>query len=115
MNTGRFLLLFGLALATGRTVLRTRRRQIPWRPISPRRPSPRLDLPGKRSRHSRLFLRRRGEIPKHVPGEGGPGGLVLRVTRKGKGEISDAVRLSNGNVLLAHQFAVKLVSHPIRR
>ena len=29
---------------------------------------------------------------------------------KGKGEISDAVRLSNGNVLLAHQFAVKLVA-----
>lgn len=28
----------------------------------------------------------------------------------GKGEISDAVMLSNGNVLLAHQFAVKLVS-----
>ncbi len=27
----------------------------------------------------------------------------------GKGEISDAVLLSNGNVLLAHQFAVKLV------
>jgi hypothetical protein len=29
---------------------------------------------------------------------------------KGKGEISDAVMLSNGTVLLAHQFAVKLVS-----
>ena len=29
---------------------------------------------------------------------------------QGKGEISDAVLLSNGNVLLAHQFAVKLVS-----
>ena len=29
---------------------------------------------------------------------------------EGKGEISDAVLLSNGNVLLAHQFAVKLVS-----
>src|SRR4051794_5519939 len=28
----------------------------------------------------------------------------------GKGEISDAVLLSNGNVLLAHQFAVKLLS-----
>ena len=28
----------------------------------------------------------------------------------GKGEISDAVMLSNGNILLAHQFAVKLVS-----
>jgi outer membrane protein assembly factor BamB len=28
----------------------------------------------------------------------------------GRGEISDAVLLSNGNVLLAHQFAVKLVS-----
>src|SRR5580693_7321634 len=28
----------------------------------------------------------------------------------GKGEISDAVLLSNGNVLLAHQFAVKLIS-----
>ena len=29
---------------------------------------------------------------------------------EGKGEISDAVLLSNGNVLLAHQFAVKIVS-----
>lgn len=29
---------------------------------------------------------------------------------QGKGEISDAVLLSNGNLLLAHQFAVKLVS-----
>src|SRR6058998_1832974 len=28
----------------------------------------------------------------------------------GKGEISDAVLLSNGNLLLAHQFAVKLIS-----
>jgi hypothetical protein len=28
----------------------------------------------------------------------------------GKGEISDAVMLSNGTALLAHQFAVKLVS-----
>ncbi len=28
----------------------------------------------------------------------------------GRGEISDAILLSNGNVLLAHQFAVKLVS-----
>src|SRR5258708_4319723 len=28
---------------------------------------------------------------------------------QGKGEISDAPLLSNGNVLLAHQFAVKLV------
>ena len=28
----------------------------------------------------------------------------------GKGEISDAILLSNGNVLLAHQYAVKLVS-----
>ena len=28
----------------------------------------------------------------------------------GKGEISDAILLSNGNVLLAHQFAVKLLS-----
>ncbi|MBW8782998.1 MAG: hypothetical protein JF599_14090 [Verrucomicrobia bacterium] len=28
----------------------------------------------------------------------------------GRGEISDAVLLSNGNVLLAHQFAVKLIS-----
>jgi len=29
---------------------------------------------------------------------------------QGRGEISDAVLLSNGNVLLAHQFAVKLIS-----
>ena len=29
---------------------------------------------------------------------------------EGRGEISDAVLLSNGNVLLAHQFAVKLIS-----
>ena len=28
----------------------------------------------------------------------------------GRGEISDAVLLSNGNVLLAHQFAVKLIA-----
>ena len=28
----------------------------------------------------------------------------------GKGEISDAVLLSNGNLLIAHQFAVKLIS-----
>ncbi len=28
----------------------------------------------------------------------------------GKGEISDAVMLSNGNVLIAHQYAVKLIS-----
>lgn len=29
---------------------------------------------------------------------------------QGKGEISDAVMLSNGNVLIAHQFAVKLIA-----
>ena len=28
----------------------------------------------------------------------------------GKGEVSDAVMLSNGNVLIAHQFAIKLIS-----
>src|ERR1043166_5701647 len=28
----------------------------------------------------------------------------------GRGEISDAVLLSNGNLLIAHQFAVKLIS-----
>ena len=28
----------------------------------------------------------------------------------GRGEISDAMLLSNGNLLLAHQFAVKLIS-----
>src|SRR5579862_2080604 len=28
----------------------------------------------------------------------------------GKGEISDAILLSNGNILLAHQFAVELIS-----
>ena len=28
----------------------------------------------------------------------------------GKGEVSDAVLLSNGNVLIAHQFAIKLIS-----
>src|SRR5262245_35149401 len=29
---------------------------------------------------------------------------------QGKGEISDAVLLSNGNLLIAHQFGVKLIS-----
>src|SRR5689334_21055494 len=29
---------------------------------------------------------------------------------EGKGEISDAILLSNGNVLIAHQYAVKLIS-----
>jgi len=50
-------------------------------------------------------------------GEGGPetmfivkgGSVVWTYTHPAKGEISDAVMLSNGNILFAHQFGITLI------
>ena len=45
-----------------------------------------------------VFIVRKGEI------------VWTYADPEGKGEISDAMLLSNGNVLIAHQFAVKLIA-----
>ncbi len=50
------------------------------------------------SKNRRAFLIRKGEV------------VWSYDDPAGRGEISDAVLLSNGNVLLAHQYAVKLIS-----
>ena len=74
----------------------------------PTAPAPEI-LPGKglaehdffyagEAKERRMFIVRKGQV------------VWSYDDPEGKGEISDAVLLSNGNVLLAHQFAVKLVS-----
>jgi outer membrane protein assembly factor BamB len=50
------------------------------------------------SKNRRVFIVRKGKV------------VWTYEDPAGKGEISDAVLLSNGNVLIAHQFAVKLIS-----
>ena len=50
------------------------------------------------SKNRRAFIVRKGEV------------VWTYDDPAGRGEISDAVLLSNGNLLLAHQFAVKLIS-----
>ena len=50
------------------------------------------------SRDRRMYIVRKGQV------------VWSYDDPQGKGEISDAVLLSNGSVLLAHQFAVKLIS-----
>jgi outer membrane protein assembly factor BamB len=83
-------------------------------PVQPRaaetaESKPALALPGKglaqhdflyagESKNRRVFIVRKGEV------------VWSYDDPAGKGEISDAVLLSNGNVLIAHQFAVKLIS-----
>lgn len=72
-------------------------------------PSKPATLPGKglaqhdflyagESKNRKIFLVRHGEIS------------WTYVDPAGKGEISDAVRLSNGNILFAHQFGVTLIT-----
>ena len=50
------------------------------------------------SKNRRVFIVRKGEV------------VWSYDDPAGRGEISDAVLLSNGNLLIAHQFAVKLIS-----
>ena len=50
------------------------------------------------SKQRRAFIIRKGKV------------VWSYVDPEGRGEISDAVLLSNGNLLLAHQYAVKLIS-----
>jgi hypothetical protein len=50
------------------------------------------------SKNRRVFIIRKGQV------------VWSYEDPQGRGEISDAVLLSNGNVLIAHQFAVKLIS-----
>jgi outer membrane protein assembly factor BamB len=108
MNIGRFLILFGLALATCRTAPA----QKPAEPVAakkPATPAAPSDLPGKGlAGHDFLYA---GEAKSRNMYIVRSGRVVWSYDDpEGKGEISDAVRLSNGNVLLAHQFAVKLVA-----
>jgi outer membrane protein assembly factor BamB len=108
MIYARFLLLFGLALATGRTAT-AQKAEDPAAANKPAPPAAPSDLPGKglaghdflyagEAKARNIYLVKGGRVvwSYHDP--------------EGKGEISDAVLLSNGNVLLAHQFAVKLVA-----
>jgi outer membrane protein assembly factor BamB len=108
MNSGRFLLLFSLALATGRTVLaqKTADPAAANKPAPPAAPS---DLPGKGLAGHDFFYAGEAKSRNMYVVKGGR--VVWSYSDpEGKGEISDAVLLSNGNVLLAHQFAVKLVA-----
>src|SRR5450631_1241410 len=50
------------------------------------------------SKNRRVFIVRKGQV------------VWTYDDPAGRGEISDAVLLSNGNLLIAHQFAVKLIS-----
>ena len=108
MNSGRFLLLFSLALATGRTVL-AQKAADPVAADKPAPPAAPSDLPGKGLAGHDFFYAGEAKSRNMYVLRGGR--VVWSYSDpEGKGEISDAVRLSNGNVLLAHQFAVKLVA-----
>ncbi len=108
MNTRRFLILFGLAFAIGQPVPAQKAPD----PVSAKKhttPTAPSELPGKGlAGHDFLYAGEAKSRNVYVV----KGGKVVWSYEdpKGKGEISDAVRLSNGNVLLAHQFAVKLIA-----
>lgn len=108
MNTRRFLILFSLAFATGQPV----QAQKTADPVSARKsatPAAPSDLPGKGLAGHDFFYAGEAKARTMYVVKGGR--VVWSYNDpEGKGEISDAVRLSNGNVLLAHQFAVKLVA-----
>ena len=108
MNTGRFLILFSLAFATSRTVSAQKVADpvAAKKPATPVAPS---DLPGKGLAGHDFFYAGEAKSRNMYVVKGGKV-IWSYDDPKGKGEISDAVRLSNGNVLLAHQFAVKLVA-----
>jgi outer membrane protein assembly factor BamB len=108
MNIVRFLILLCLAFATGRPVSAQEAASpsAPKRPGTPVAPS---DLPGKglaghdffyagEAKSRKMYIVKRGRV------------VWSYDDPAGKGEISDAVLLSNGNVLIAHQFAVKLIA-----
>lgn len=107
MNAKWFLILFGLAFVTSRSVPV----QGAADPVSiktsttPATPS---DLPGKGLTGHDFFYAGEAKSRNRYVVKGGRA-VWSYTDPKGKGEISDAVLLSNGNVLLAHQFAVKLV------
>jgi outer membrane protein assembly factor BamB len=108
MNTGRFLIFFSLAFATGRTV-QAQKSTAPVAARKPATPAAPSDLPGEGlAGHDFLYAGEAKSRNAYVV----KGGKVVwsYADPEGKGEISDAVLLSNGNVLLAHQFAVKLVA-----
>ena len=108
MNTRRFLILFGLAFATSRTVPAQKAAD----PVSAKKsttPAAPSDLPGKGLAGHDFFYAGEAKARNMYVVKGGR--VVWSYNDpEGKGEISDAVLLSNGNVLLAHQFAVKLVA-----
>ena len=103
MDTGRFLLLFGLALATGRAAQAQQAIDHSAPPAAP------LNLPGKGlAGHDFLYA---GEAKSRDVFVVKGGRVVWSYSDpQGKGEISDAVLLSDGKVLIAHQFAVKLIA-----
>ena len=108
MNSGRSLILFSLAFATGRTVP-AQEAADPAAAKKPATPAAPLDLPGKGLAGHDFFYAGEAKSRNMYIVKGGR--VVWSYDDpEGKGEISDAVRLSNGNVLLAHQFAVKLVA-----
>ena len=103
MQTGRFLLVFGLALATGHGAQAQQAISTPKPPAAP------ADLPGKGlASHDFLYA---GEAKSRNVFLVKAGRVVWSYSDpKGKGEISDAVMLSDGKVLIAHQYAVKLIA-----
>jgi hypothetical protein len=108
MNTRRFLIHFGLALAAGRTAPAQKSEDsVAARKFAaPAAPS---DLPGKGLAGHDFFYAGEAKSRSMYVVKGGK--VVWSYDDpQGKGEISDAVLLSNGNVLLAHQFAVKMVA-----
>jgi outer membrane protein assembly factor BamB len=108
MASRRFLILFGFAFATGQPAPAQKAVDpvAAKKPVTPAAPS---NLPGNGlAGHDFLYAGEAKARNVYVV----KGGKVVWSydDPKGKGEISDAVRLSNGNVLLAHQFAVKLIA-----
>lgn len=83
----------------------------PVRPIAAEAPStaPAVKLPGNGlAEHDFLYAGESKQRRAHIVRKGQVVWAYDAPT--GRGEVSDAVLLSNGNLLLAHQYAVKLVS-----
>ena len=103
MHTGRLLLAFGLAMATGHAA---KAQQAITQPAPPAAPA---NLPGKGlAGHDFLYA---GEAKSRNVYLVKAGRIAWSYSDpQGRGEISDAVMLSDGKVLLAHQYAVKLIA-----
>ena len=107
MNRRTFLLVLGfmacvILSATVRGDVATTKKSAATQPFGP------AVLPGKRLAEHDFFYAGEGKVERLSIVRGGK--IDWSYTHDAKGEISDAVRLTNGNILFAHQFGVTEIS-----